>query len=492
VLRRAAPRWSWWEVFGLDERPEIDFWPRRESNQAPGAQRYRDCGKVVEPHHRSSLRSEIDVLLSAARHHVLIEVKWKSKPLGSAPERLSKLPALDSKIREHFTNAAAGLLELGVDLDVILEEGAYQTLRHLLYCRELARSGEARAELVYLVHGGFIGIDPSDPAEIEAYREEVFGSLFRPPYPQIVLWESLLAAVPAEVLDEPLAGSELHRGATFRDYLAGRRLDGQPALHGLSPQITAAADDPPLLLPGVCAYYFRDGRWDKQVRDWPVMAPRAKLLEKYTYGASAIFGHYIYRYPHSEPDRITNMDMQAADRLMGANISAQNSRWGGLESTEVQDKVAAVLRRIPVRASLEDSTFDKDVCEAIEVLTACHGVQLAIATKLLCIKRPYLIPMMDRVVQDCFGSSEASEILAGFRRLLAVPGMPARLDTLADDVARITGFAPSRIRILDELIWFDWDLRPPNPSGHCYSVNFENWRYDVHHDELGLHRVART
>lgn len=63
---------------------------------------------------------------------------------------------------------------------------------------------------------------------------------------------------------------------------------------------------------------------------------------------------------------------------------------------------------------------------------------------------------------------------------------------LADDVARIAGFAPSRIRILDELIWFDWDLRAPDPNGHCYSVNFGDWCYDVHHDERGLHRVART
>lgn len=174
-----------------------------------------------------------------------------------------------------------------------LEAGAYQTLRHLLYCRALARKHGVRAELVYLVHGAAIGCMQAGPAEIEAYREDLFNPLFLPPYPRIVLWESLLAATPAEVLDEPLAEPELHRGATFRDYLAGRRRGGMPAPLASLPRITSEVDDPPLLLPDVCAYHYREGRWERQVREWPVVAPRAKLLEKYMYGASAIFGHCV-------------------------------------------------------------------------------------------------------------------------------------------------------------------------------------------------------
>jgi hypothetical protein len=164
----------------------------------------------------------------------------------------------------------------------------------------------------------------------------------------------------------------------------------------------------------------------------------------------------------------------------------------GFEGGEAQlgdrDPLAPILRRIPVRASIEESTFDDDVERAIEVLTACDGVKLAIATKLLCIKRPYLIPMMDRVVQGCFGSDRPLEILGEFRRLLATPEISARVDALADHVGAIIGVAPSRVRILDELIWFDWNVRPPNAKGLCEVVGFADWVYDMAQDERGVYR----
>jgi len=251
----------------------------------------------------------------------------------------------------------------------------------------------------------------------------------------------------------------------------------------------AGADDPPLVLSGVCTSRLEDGRWKKKERGpWAIATPRAKLVEKYTRGTSAIFSHYVYRFPHPDPDRITSVDMEAADRLMGANISAQHERWRGIASPECQEQLAPVLRRIPVRASIEDPTFDAEVGEAIEVLTARDGVQLAIATKLLCIKRPYLIPMMDSVVQDCFGSNRALEILEDFRRLLAEQEVSQRVDALVDQLAAITGVIPSRVRILDELIWFDWNLRPPGADGLCEVVGFPDWVYDPAQDARGVYR----
>jgi hypothetical protein len=182
--------------------------------------------------------------------------------------------------------------------------------------------------------------------------------------------------------------------------------------------------------------------------------------------------------------------MAAADNLMRANISAQDQRWLNIESPDRQEALASVLRRIPVRAPIEDSRFDDDVCKAVEILTAGGGVQLAIATKLLCIKRPYLIPMMDRVVQDCIGSDQASEVLGEFRRLLALTEVSARVDALVHLVESIIGVAPSRVRILDELIWFDWNVRRPDAAGLCEVVGFADWVYDTAHDERGIYRVA--
>lgn len=261
------------------------------------------------------------------------------------------------------------------------------------------------------------------------------------------------------------------------------RLYGDP-----SPPVAAEPDDPSLTLPDVYSWTFKDGRWTREEKaSWTIVTPQAKLVTKYTRGTSAIFSHYVFRFPHPDPDRITNVDITAADCLMGANISAQNQRRSMIESAECQDQLASVLRRIPVKASIEDASFDSDVGEAVEILIAHHGIKLAIATKLLCIKRPYLIPMMDSLVQDCFRSKQAGEILAGFRTLLALPEVSTRIDALASHLAAITGIVLSRVRILDELVWFDWNLRPPAADGICHHVSFPDWVYDTAHHTRGVY-----
>jgi hypothetical protein len=275
-------------------------------------------------------------------------------------------------------------------------------------------------------------------------------------------------------------------------YHRGKVIMSSTVPHGDLASQGAGDADPPLTLPDVYAGQFDGRRWNRKETSWTIVTPQAKLVTKYTHGTSAIFSHYVFRFPHLEPDRITNVDMSAADSLMGANISAQTKRWTGIESRECQDELASVLRRIPVCASIEDASFDADVDRAIKILNACEGVQLAIATKLLCIKRPYLIPMMDSLVQDCLVQDRSEnnlplEILQQFRRLLAIPEISMRIDALADRIAAITGFVLSRVRILDELIWFDWSLRPPDEEGICRCVNFPNWVYDIAHHARGVY-----
>jgi hypothetical protein len=115
-----------------------------------------------------------------------------------------------------------------------------------------------------------------------------------------------------------------------------------------------------------------------------------------------------------------------------------------------------------------------------------RGIRLAIATKLLCIKRPGLVPMMDRVVQDCFGTADPAAILRGFRHLLADAATLARIDALSSRVETLTGFRPTPVRILDELIWFDWNLEKVS-QGILPVVGFPEWGYDTARDELGVH-----
>lgn len=482
ALRRFASSWPWWRRFGLTGSPEITFWPRGDHVTTDAATAYLASGRIVEPHHSPATRSEIDCILSTPHEHVLIESKWKGEPRGPRKDHLSSSAALDEELRQHLSQLSSGLLKSG--LEHVLAGGAYQTLRHLLYVREVARVSGMHTSLVYLLHGPTIGIRDDDPDALEDYRRELFQPLFEQPLPRIVLWGSLLADLPSEILDAPLDVTEVHAGATLRDYLSTRRLAGRPAPLA---QVYAEVSEPPLILDDVIAERWNDGAWENARRKWSVVTPRAKLLAKYANGTSALFGHYVYRYPHRDPHRISSIDIAAADRLMGANISAQAERAAQIVDHDRQEALAHILTDVPIDASIEDARFDERIVAAIAAVT-CHGVGLAIATKLLCIKRPALIPMMDSVVQGCIGATEPLPILQTFRRLITAPGVSAHLDALAAAVAAVHGFAPSRVRVLDELIWFDWNIRKGNER-ILKVVGFDEWGYDREDDACGVFRL---
>lgn len=248
------------------------------------------------------------------------------------------------------------------------------------------------------------------------------------------------------------------------------------------------AQDPDLVLTSVCAGRVKNGKWTREQRDWPIRTPLAKLHAKYTVGTSAIFGHYVFRYRHREPNRITSIDVEAADRLMSANIGAQRRRRELVLAAGESQPFVDALDQIPLAATIEDAQYDDNVCAAISVLRQHRGIKLAIATKLLCIKRPAVVPMMDRLVQDCFDTKDPATILRGFRRLLADEAIAVRVRELAVSIESMTGFAPTPVRILDELIWFDWNLEG-DTKGILSVVGFEEWGYDTADDESGVHRL---
>lgn len=486
-----APTSTSWSAFGLAQSPDIELWPRNESRVSELAQAYRRCGVVIERFHRADQRSEIDVLLSTHAQDVLVEVKWKAAPMAASKATVSRDAALDSQIRGHLAERATAVLVPGASLDDVLAEGAYQTLRHLLYAQELARETGRPARLAYLVRDEVIGIRSAALAERDGVARELFGGLFREPLPLIVPWRWFTEQLPDNVLDEPLPAGEVHAGATLREYLVGRCSGGRPA--PLAVPKPRASPDRPLVLHDVRADRVIDGAWTKQWRDWPVKTPRAKLVAKYSLGTSALFGHYVYRFPHRDPDRITAIDVEAADRLMGANISAQHDRRDAVLAAGGSAALSNALARIPLDATILDPTHDVAACDAIAAMTSREGIGLAIATKLLCIKRPALVPMMDSVVQGCLGTTEPAEILRTFRRLISPPTVSAHLDELAGAIASLVGFAPTAVRILDELIWFDWNLER-GTDGTLRVVGFLDWGYDAEHDDRGVYQleVARS
>lgn len=478
-----APTSMWWSAFELAQPPEIELWPRHETSDSELARTYRECGAHIERFHRREQRSEIDVLLSTPALDVLVEVKWKA-PIAGGKATISPDAMLDSKIRDHLAPLAASVLVPGVSLDDALAAGAYQTLRHVLYAHALTAATGRPARLAYLVREKAIGIRSAAPAACDGIAHELFGGLFREPLPLIVSWRRFTERLPDDVLDEPLPAGELHAGATLREYLVGRRVSGRPA--ALALPRPHASPDRPLVLVDVCADQVIDGLWTRRRRDWPVQTPRAKLIAKYSTGTSALFGHYVYRFPHRDPDRITPIDIEAADRLMGANISAQHNRREAVLELGASAALSNALARIPSEATVHDAAHDAATCDAIAALTSRPGIGLAIATKLLCIKRPALVPMMDSVVQGCFGTDNPAQILRAFRHLVSLPVIAAHLDELAGVVASLVGFAPTAVRILDELIWFDWNLER-GTHGVLHVVGFRDWGYHTAHDDRGVH-----
>jgi len=126
-----------------------------------------------------------------------------------------------------------------------------------------------------------------------------------------------------------------------------------------------------------------------------------------------------------------------------------------------------------------DGADDPALWDALEGLLAtmeCKGVGLAKMTKLLCQKRPALIPMLDSYVMGFLFKSEwpavrpntyakaGVEGMKQFRALLlhgnnlaATKAISEEMNAwLADRVEDRTPPHLSPVRVLDSLLWFDW------------------------------------
>lgn len=231
----------------------------------------------------------------------------------------------------------------------------------------------------------------------------------------------------------------------------------------------------------------KSGKWSEERSNWSIVDPWEKLIAKYERGTTFAFDHYVFNGRHLQPNRITDADIATANALMNANAGATVDAMNGLR--KAQGDLEPLLAQIP---------FDADLLGTDGVATAAklastlierteRGTQLAVASKLLSMKRPHLVPMLDRVVQDCLGESEAEPALRRFAALASSPDNRPLLTDLADRVAQRYGIPVGPVRVLDQLIWFDWNVVKADTPGRWVVRGFTEWGY-THGRDDGVRR----
>jgi hypothetical protein len=226
-------------------------------------------------------------------------------------------------------------------------------------------------------------------------------------------------------------------------------------------------------------------RQDREA-DWRIHDPLEKLRAKYSRGGSLVFDFYVFHFPHTEADRVTSVDLTAVDRLMAGNASPRSTQRNTLR-VACADALPSALTAIPPEADIEDDCWDHRAQVAADALMQ-HGVKLAIASKILMVKRPWLFPTLDAHLQHALGSEEdVMYLLRQMRRLLH--DNREAIDQLQKAVESEYGLRISPVRVLEQLLWFDWNLEDRNPNGICRVNGFPDWGLDTRHIEKGVVRM---
>jgi hypothetical protein len=219
---------------------------------------------------------------------------------------------------------------------------------------------------------------------------------------------------------------------------------------------------------------------------WLIHNPLEKLRAKYSRGGSLVFDFYVFHFPHTESDRVTSVDLTAVDRLMAGNVSPRSTQRNTLR-VACADALPAALTAIPADAAIDDDCWDHRAQVAADALMH-HGVKLAIASKILMVKRPWLFPTLDCHLQRALGSeADVMHLLRTMRRLLN--DNRAAIEQLQKAVESEYGLRISPVRVLEQLLWFDWNLEERDTNGICRVNGFPDWGLDTRAIEKGVVRL---
>jgi len=161
-----------------------------------------------------------------------------------------------------------------------------------------------------------------------------------------------------------------------------------------------------------------DGTWGNKLGDWIIADPWEKLVAKYETGTTYAFDLYVCHGRSRYPNVITSADIATVNTLMNANAGATRDAHARLTKAIVN--VEPLLAEIPVDASLIDGVFLENAVEILDqlIVESEKGTRLAIASKLVHMKRPFLVPMFDGVVQNCLNTEQTRPALERFIQLL--------------------------------------------------------------------------
>ncbi len=209
---------------------------------------------------------------------------------------------------------------------------------------------------------------------------------------------------------------------------------------------------------------------------WRIVEPLEKLKEKYGEESgvfnSVEFDRYAAARAEEDPDWL--------DRLEGADIAVTRLMSSNVTSSDVKslldhrEAIEAALRQV-TRDGRLDARDEPDwsACRVVFSAMEMHNIGLAKMTKVLCMKRPRLIPMLDSYVMELLFSKSWPSVspdtyaeagVAGMKQFRSLMRHAQNLGVLREITARINewlrdqGRHPpvlSEVRVLDNLLWFD-------------------------------------
>jgi len=231
----------------------------------------------------------------------------------------------------------------------------------------------------------------------------------------------------------------------------------------------------------------KSGKWKSARSDWFIADPWEKLIAKYERGTTFAYDHYVFNGKHPQRNRITDADIATANALMNANAGATLDFLNRLRAA--QDDLEPLLAQVPLDADLLGPHGVATAAKLLSTLIekTVRGTQLAVASKLLSMKRPHLVPMLDTVVQACLGTSEIDLALQRFADLVSSGDNHRLLEALSGRVAQRYGIPVGRVRVLDQLIWFDWNVVEADEPGKWVVRGFAEGGYTPGRDD-GIRR----